>query len=58
MRYPWIRGIGYGCGGGWSYGGRSFLTKEERLSLLKEYKEDLEKEVKGVEERIKELAAE
>lgn len=46
----------YGCGG-WSHGGRSFLTKEERLALLKEYKEDLEKEVKGVEERIKELAA-
>ena len=48
----------YGCGGGgWSYGGRSFLTKEEKLALLKEYKEDLEKEVKGVEERIKELSS-
>lgn len=47
-----------GCGGGWGYGGRNFLTKEERLAMLKEYKEDLEKEVKGVEERIKELAAE
>jgi hypothetical protein len=43
----------YGCGGaGWSYGGRSFLTNEEKLAMLKEYKEDLEKEVKGVEERI------
>ena len=53
MRY------GYGCGGGggWSHGGRSFLTKEEKLTMLKEYKEDLEKEVKGVEERIKELSA-
>jgi hypothetical protein len=54
MRY------GYGCGGGggWSYGGgRSFLTKEEKLAMLKEYKEDLDKEVKGVEERIKELSA-
>jgi hypothetical protein len=53
MRY------GYGCGGGggWSYGGRSFLTNEEKLAMLKEYKEDLEKEVKGVEERIKELSA-
>ena len=50
---------GYGCGGGggWSYGGRSFLTKEEKLAMLKEYKEDLEKEVAGVEERIKELSA-
>jgi hypothetical protein len=53
MRY------GYGCGGGggWSYGGRSFLTKEEKLAMLKEYREDLEKEVAGVEERIKELSA-
>ena len=35
----------YGCGQayGWSYGGRSFLTKEEKLAMLKEYKEDLEK---------------
>jgi hypothetical protein len=53
MRY------GYGCGGGggWSYSGRSFLTKDEKLAMLKEYKEDLEKEVEGVEERIKELSA-
>jgi hypothetical protein len=60
MRYPWeVKGMRYGCGGGWSYGGgRSFLTKEERLAMLKEYKEDLEKEVKGVEERIKEISAE
>jgi hypothetical protein len=61
MRYQWeVKGMryGYGCGGGWSYGGRSFLTKEEKLAMLKEYKEDLEKEVKGVEERIMELSAE
>ena len=38
-------------------GGRSFLTKEEKLAMLKEYKEDLEKEVAGVEERIKELSS-
>ena len=36
-------------------GGRSFLTKEERIEMLKEYKENLEKEAKGVAERIKEL---
>ena len=52
----------YGCwgGGGWGHYGerRSFLTKEERITMLKEYKDDLEKEVKGVEERIKELSAE
>jgi len=57
-------GYGYGCCGGGSgggargYSGRSFLTKEERLDMLKEYKEHLEKEAKGVEERIKELSAE
>jgi hypothetical protein len=36
---------------------RSFLTKEERIALLKEYKQDLEKESQGVAERIKELEA-
>jgi len=36
-------------------GARNFLTKEERVALLKEYKDDLEKETKGVVERIKEL---
>jgi hypothetical protein len=34
---------------------RSFLTREEKVSLLEEYKNDLEKEVQGVSERIKEL---
>ena len=34
---------------------RSFLTKEERIQLLKEYKNDLEKETQGVAEKIKEL---
>lgn len=34
---------------------RSFLTKEERIELLKEYKKDLENESRGVAERIKEL---
>ena len=36
-------------------GCRSFLTKEEKIDLLKEYKESLEKELQGVRERIKEL---
>jgi hypothetical protein len=40
----------YGC-----CGGRSFLTKEEKLELLEEYKKGLEAEAQGVEERIKEL---
>jgi hypothetical protein len=34
---------------------RSFLTREEKVSMLKEYKDDLEKEVQGITERIKEL---
>jgi hypothetical protein len=48
--------MGYGCCGGVGVQkARSFLTKEERISMLKEYKGDLEKEVQGVTERIKEL---
>jgi len=39
----------YGCCG------RSFLTKEEKVKMLTEYKEYLESEAKGVTERIKEL---
>jgi len=41
----------YGCGGGH----RGFLTKKEKVELLREYKEDLDKEVQGVSEKIKEL---
>ena len=36
-------------------GGRSYFTREERIEMLKEYKESLEKETEGVSERIKEL---
>ena len=36
---------------------RSFLTREEKVGLLKEYQNDLEKEVQGVSEKIKELEA-
>ena len=47
---------GYGSGWGAGFGRvRSFLTREEKVSMLKEYKEDLEKEVQGVINRIKEL---
>ena len=35
--------------------GRHFLTKEERIKKLEEYKEWLENEKKGVEETIEEL---
>jgi hypothetical protein len=48
-------GMTYGCCGTSSRSARSFLTKEERVALLKEYKNDLEKEAQGVTERIKEL---
>ena len=34
---------------------RSFLTREEKIEMLKEYKEELDKEAEGVTERIKEL---
>ena len=49
--------MGYGCcGTGTDFNRvRSFLTKEERISLLKEYKDSLDKETQGVAERIKEL---
>ena len=46
---------GCGWGGCGSDNRRSFLTREEKLELLKEYKESLDKESKGVSERIKEL---
>ncbi len=36
-------------------GMRNFLTKEEKLEILSEYKESLEKEVAGIEERIQDL---
>ena len=49
--------MGYGCCGTGFQRGRNFLTKEERVELLKEYKADLEKETQGIVERIKELEA-
>jgi hypothetical protein len=48
-------GCGY-CGTGFQKA-RSYLTKEERIALLTEYKDELEKEGQGVVERIKELEA-
>lgn len=47
--------MGFGCCGVTNFRTRSFLTKEERIDLLKEYKEDLEQEAKGVGENIKDL---
>ena len=42
---------GYNCG----YGGRGFLTKEEKIEMLEDYNASLEKEAQGVAERIKDL---
>ena len=39
-------------------GQRSYFTKDEKVEMLKEYKESLEKEAKGVAERIKQLKKE
>lgn len=39
-------------------GVRSFLTKEERIQMLSEYKKNLELEAKGVEEKINKLSNE
>ncbi len=56
-------GCGYGgsaynyCGSSNYHKSRSFLTKEEKIDILKEYQKDLEKESQGVSERIKELEA-
>ncbi len=50
--------MGYSCCGVSVQKARSFLTKEERISMLKDYKSDLDKESQGVTERIKELEKE
>jgi hypothetical protein len=45
-------------GGGGCCGGRAFLTKEEKIERLDEYREWLLSEAKGVEEAIEELKKE
>ena len=47
---------GSGCCSPGSQVPRGFLTKEEKVKMLKEYKETLEKEAKGVEEKIGDLS--
>jgi hypothetical protein len=46
---------GYECGCGCGYTGRHFITKEEKIEMLKEYQKNLENEAKGVAEVIKQL---
>ena len=43
----WNDSMGYGCCGTGFQKERSFLTKEERIALLKGYKDELEKEGQG-----------
>lgn len=43
----WNDSMGYGCCRTGFQKERSFLTKEERIALLKEYKDELEKEGQG-----------
>lgn len=47
-----------GCYGMSCYGARRFLTKEEKIEMLNEYKERLDLESKGVAERIAALQKE
>jgi hypothetical protein len=37
------------------YSGRRYFSREERTERLKEYQQALQSELKGVEERLKEL---
>jgi len=42
-------------GGEWKMCSRRFLTKEEKIEWLEDYKTNLESELQGVTERIQEL---
>jgi len=50
--------MGTNCGAYGSCGPRNFLTKEEKVDVLKTHQKELEKEAKGVGERIVELEKE
>ena len=43
------------CGQGECSAPRSFLTKAEKIEMLKEYQDSLEREAEAVKERIAEL---
>ena len=49
--------MGCGCYGSGYQRARSFVPKEERIAMLKEYQDEIDKEKQGVSERIKELEA-
>jgi len=51
--------ISYQCyGGSCNSEGRRFFTKEEKIQMLKEYKEALDNESQGVSEKIASLEQE
>ena len=57
---PHVNTMGYGCGPhacGPGYGGRRYLTKDEKAAWLKDYAVELENELKAVRERIAEVTA-
>jgi hypothetical protein len=49
------QGYGSGCCCSGGHGQRHFPNREEQISTLKDYLENLKAEVQGVEERIAEL---
>jgi hypothetical protein len=52
-----VKYMGCGCSINSYQRARGFLTRQEKVEILKEYQKDLEKEAQGVSERIKELEA-
>ena len=55
---PTMKGSGSGmscsCGCN-THGNRHFLTREEVIDNLEKYKQDLEKEIQGVEQKLQEI---
>ncbi len=45
----------YGCSSSCSQVQRGFLTKGEKIQMLRDYQKQLENEVKGIAERIKQM---
>lgn len=56
-RREWIRYCGCGCDCG-PRGFRRYLTTKEEIDILEDYKKRLQKEIAGIEERVKELKEE
>lgn len=54
-----VRTMGYdNCCGYGGFGGRRYLTKEEKTDRLKAYEEQLANELQAVKERIQEIQQE